>query len=210
MNTLYLLGGENTLKQNARQVNQQAFLDAGDKPVVLVISWAKPSFDLSFERTKRLRLYFMSLGASRIHFLDYSDTQQQISEKLLGSNLVYLTGGQTSILLERLKTKKVDTLLKNFDGIIVGRSAGALALCKGAVVTDRYTKKIKITQGLAMAKLTAKVHYKLSQDDLLNSLSIKDKIYAIPQRSSIICNGEILSVIGKAYFFENQQKHRLQ
>ena len=209
MAKLYLLGGENTIKQNARQINQQAFQDAGANPTVLVFPWARPSFDNNYARRKRLRIYFKSLGADKILFADYSDTPQQTAAEMTGSDLIYLTGGQTSILLERLKTKTVDSILRDFEGVIVGRSAGALALCKRAVVTDRYTKQTKITQGLAIAELTAKVHYKPSRDNLLKKLSKEEKIYAIPQGSAIIYNKGALSTLGNVYLFESQQKHKL-
>jgi dipeptidase E len=207
MAKLYLLGGENTLKQNAKQINQQAFQDAGSKPVVLVIPWARPSFDSIYERRRRLRLYFNSLGAQKTIFADYSDTPQQTAAEMMGSDLIYLTGGQTSILLERLKTKAADLALSDFEGVIVGRSAGALALCKRALVTDRNTKQTKIIQGLGLADLTAKVHYRKSKDILLRNLSNTEKIYAIPQGSAIIYNNGTISTLGNVYLFENKQKY---
>ena len=64
------------------------------------------------------------------------------------SDLVYLTGGVPSMLIERLKKLGVEELLRGFDGVIVGRSAGALALCKKCVITYRSTSEVKGYSGI--------------------------------------------------------------
>ena len=103
MPKLYLLGGENVFKRSAREVNEHAFQDAGDPPKILVFSWARASFDKGYKKRKRLVDYFLSLGAGAVNFVEYSDSKAEISEKMADSNLVYLTGGVASILIERLK-----------------------------------------------------------------------------------------------------------
>ena len=113
MPKLYLLGGENVFKRSAREVNERAFQDAGEHPVVLVFPWARASFDQSYKKRKRLVDYFISLGASTISFIDYSDSNEMIAKKMADSNLVYLTGGLASVLVERLKNMGVDRLLQN-------------------------------------------------------------------------------------------------
>jgi hypothetical protein len=74
MTKLYFLGGENVAKRDAKEVNAQAFQDAGGAPVVLVVPWARPSFDASYKRRKRVVDYFRSLGASTVDFSEFSDS----------------------------------------------------------------------------------------------------------------------------------------
>ena len=97
------LGGENVFKRSAQEVNERAFRDAGEPLVILVFSWARASFDNSYKKRKKLTDYFISLGANTINFVNYSDSNEIIAKKMADSNLIYLTGGQTSILVERLK-----------------------------------------------------------------------------------------------------------
>ena len=125
MPKLYLLGGENVYKRSAREVNEQAFQDAGEPLSILVFSWARASFDNSYKKRKMLVDYFRNIGANTITFVDYSDSNKMISSKITDSNLIYLTGGQTSILIERLKNNGVDCLIHKYRKVIVGRSAGA-------------------------------------------------------------------------------------
>ena len=60
---LYFLGGENVAKREAKEINEKAFQDAGGTPTVLVVPWARPSFDAKYRRRKKLADYFRSLGA---------------------------------------------------------------------------------------------------------------------------------------------------
>ncbi len=209
MPKLYLLGGENVLKRSAREVNESAFLDAGDSASVLVFPWARASFDKKYQKRKTLVDYFISLGASAVNFVEYTDSNEAIAQKMAESNLVYLTGGGASILLERLKNAGVDRLLAEYGGVIVGRSAGALALCRRCIVTCRSNSKIKVIDGLGLADLTLKAHYKSEKDAALQRLSMQGKIYALPSGSALIYRNGACSFMGEAYLFEDGVKRLL-
>jgi peptidase E len=197
----YLLGGENTHKRDAQEVNQRAFNDTGKLPRVLVFSWARASFDKTYLKSKLLFDYFRSLGASTVNTVDYSCSSTEIKEKISESDLVYLTGGVPSVLVERLLKSSIDSLLKDFEGVIVGRSAGALALCQKCVITCRSTLELKVIDGLGLVDLTLKAHYKLGMDEKLKELSKTQDIFAVPKGSALVCDGGKLSVINKVYLF---------
>jgi dipeptidase E len=203
---LYFLGGENIVKRDSREINEVAFRDAAEAPCVVVFPWARASFDKAYKRRKRLFDYFRSLGASNIDFAEYSDSFEAIAAKVACSDLVYLPGGLTSVLVERLKNKNVDSLLRRYDKVIVGRSAGALALCKKCLITYRNKRAIKIITGLGLVDLTIKVHYKPSKDSELKRLSKEETIYAIPESSALVCDNGATSFIGDVYLFQNGKK----
>jgi dipeptidase E len=209
MPKLYLLGGENVFKRSAKEVNEKAFQDAGEPPVVVVFPWARASFDRKYQKRKILTDYFISLGASTINFIEYSDSNETIAKKMAESNLVYLTGGLASVLVERLKNMGVDRLLHDYGEVIIGRSAGALALCKKCVITCRSNSKVKIINGIGLADLTLKVHYKPEKDITLERMSRQEKIYAVPEGSALVYNNDACSVIGEVYLFENGKKRML-
>jgi peptidase E len=209
MAKLFFLGGENVVKQDSREINEVAFRAAAESPRVLVFPWARASFDKTYKRRKRLFNYFFNLGASTVDFADYGDSFQETSRKVADSDLIYLTGGLTTVLLERLKSKSVDLLLRKYDRVIVGRSAGALALCKKCVLTERRKPVVKMVTGLGLVDFIMKVHYKPSRDVELKRLSKEEKIYAIPQRSALIYDRGCLSFIGDVYVFQNGEKARV-
>ncbi|HMK93909.1 MAG TPA: Type 1 glutamine amidotransferase-like domain-containing protein [Candidatus Limnocylindrales bacterium] len=209
MPKLYLLGGENVHKRSAREVNEKAFQDAGESLSVAVFPWARASFDRRYWRRKMLTDYFVSLGAGAVDFIEYSDSQVTIAQKVASSNLIYLTGGLVNALVERLRKMSVDSLLRDYDGVIVGRSAGALALCKKCVITCRDNQKARLVEGLGLADLTLKAHYKPRKDRTLQLLSKGGTIYAVPSRSAIVYEDGVYSFIGNTYVFENGKKCRL-
>jgi dipeptidase E len=209
MPKLYLLGGENVFKRSAREVNERAFQEAGEPLAVLVFSWARASFDSSYKKRKKLTDYFISLGANTVSFVNYSELNEIIAKKMADSNLIYLTGGIATILIERLRHLGVDRLLSGFNGVIIGRSAGALALCRKCVVTCRSNSKAKIINGLGLADLTLKVHYRSEKDPVLERLSRQEKICAIPMGSALIYENGSCSSIGDVYLFKNGKKSRL-
>jgi dipeptidase E len=205
----YLLGGENTHRRDAEKVNQEAFSDAGEKPRIMVFSWARASFDKTYAKSKLLFDYFRSLGASTINTVDFSSTNSEIQEKIVQTDLVYLTGGVPSMLIERLRKLRVDSLLRDFEGVIVGRSAGALALCSKCVITYRSNCAVKVIDGLGLVDLTLKAHYKLGVDEKLKELSENQDIFAIPKGSALVCDNRNLSFINKVYLFHKSEKQIL-
>ncbi len=164
MPKLYLLGGENIVKRSAVEVNERAFQEAKEPRSIAVFSWAKASFDRKYEKRKILTDYFISLGAGSVDFVEYSDPNEVIAQKIASSNLIYLTGGYVNALVERLGKRHVDALLRDYPGVIVGRSAGALALCKKCLITCHSSQKVKLVEGLGLAELTLKAHYKPQKD----------------------------------------------
>ena len=148
MPRLYLLGGENVFKRSAKEVNEQAFQAAGERPTVIVFPWARASFDRRYAKRKLLSDYLISLGAASVNFIDYSEPHGSIAQKMAESNLIYLTGGLANVFVSDLKIVGVDSLLCRYSGVIVGRSAGALTLCRKCIVTYRSTSKIDVIDGL--------------------------------------------------------------
>jgi len=202
----YLLGGENTHKRDAEEINQRAFNDAGKAPRILVFSWARASFDRTYPKSQLMFNYFRSLGSSTVNTVDYSCTLEEIKEKISETDLIYLTGGVPTVLVERLKKSGIRSLLGNFEGIIVGRSAGALAFCRKCVITCRRTSEIKIIEGLGLVDLTLKAHYKLCKDEKLIRLSKNEEFFAVPKDSAIIYDNGKLSFINNVYLFHNGKK----
>lgn len=206
MSKMYFLGGENVAKQDSKIINEFAFREAAVSPRVLVFSWARVPSNKTQKRRKRLFNYFMDIGAAYVDFAYYNETFEEINRKVECSDLVYLTGGLTTILIERLRKKRVDPLLRSYDKVIVGRSAGALALCKRCFLTDRRKSLVKSIEGLGLVDIGLKVHYRSSRDVELKRLSKEEIIYAIPARSALVYDQECISFIGDVYVFKNGEK----
>jgi hypothetical protein len=206
MARIFFIGGENVTKRDAKEANALAFQSAGNSPNVLVFSWARPSFDARYLRRKRFTDYVISLGAGSVAFADYSDSADVLGSLLNDSGLIYLTGGQVSVLLSRLRVKSVDNLLNEYHGVVVGRSSGAVVLGKRCLVTNRYSGKPAVVNGLELVDFSVKAHYEPSKDKLLKELSKKGPVYAIPQGSALAYDEGTLFFIGDVFLFESGEK----
>ena len=207
MAKLYFLGGENIAKRDSKVINEAAFNDAGEAPSVMVFSWARTLFDQ--KRGKKLVEYFKSLGAGSVEFAEYNANFGVFAEKIEKSDLIYLPGGLASVLVERLKSKSIDRLLHSYGGIVVGRSAGALALGKKCVVTKHGSRvKSVLIDGIGLVNFSMKAHYTPSKDYWLKRFSVKEKIYAIAERSALVYSDGVMSFIGDVFLFQNGKKKR--
>jgi len=210
MTKLYFLGGEDVAVRDSREINKKAFMDAGGTPAVLVFNWTAESADKMGKYGKIIVDYFEDIGASAVEFAEYSDSHEIIAQKAKHSDLIYLPGGVTRILLERILDAKVDSILREYEKIIVGNSAGALALGRDCILTRGKRKKRTVTiPGLSLVDFSVKVHYKASKDDELKQLSYGRKIYAIPESCALIYDSGAVSCIGDIYLFQNGEKTKL-
>jgi peptidase E len=206
MPKLYLLGGENVTRRSAKEINMQAFHEAAQSPSVLVFPWARPSFDNTYSKRRLVTDYYRSIGAATVDFAEYAEAGS-LEEKIRSVDLIYLTGGQASILLERTAKMHLETPLRSFKGVIVGRSAGALALCKHCVTTQRYSQKIQLVNGLDLAPIALKAHYIAEDDHTLQHFSHKTPIYAVPKDSALTYQNGKLSAVGTVYLFNGGERH---
>jgi dipeptidase E len=206
MPKLYLLGGENVTQRSAREINMQAFHDAAEAPAVLVFPWARPSFDNTYGKRRLVSDYFRGIGAATVDFVEYGEATG-LEEKIRQSDLIYLTGGQASILLERAKKMHLEQPLRKFKGVIVGRSAGALAVCRQCVTTQRYSQKIGLVEGLGLAPIALKAHYIPEDTETLQRFSLSTPIYAVPKDSALTYQDGKLAAVGSVYLFNGGARH---
>ena len=211
MGKLYFLGGETVVRRDAKNVNAMAFQDAGGAPAALVFPWARASFDTAYKRRKRLTDYFRSLGAQSVSFSEYSDLSEEIAAKVACADLLYLTGGQVSVLAARAKAKGLDQLLREYPGVVVGRSAGAVIMGRRCMVTNRYSGSRKIVGGLGLVDFSVKAHYQPAHDNMLRRFSMKEKTFAIPHGSALVYErgSGALTFLGEVFVFEKGEKTAL-
>ncbi len=210
MAKIYFLGGEYIEKRDSEEINRKAFADAGGAPAVLVFPWTRETVDKADPKRKLIVNYFKDIGAGKIEFAEPADSMKRIIEKISSSDLIYLPGGNTKILVERLKEAKITDLLKDYNKIIVGNSAGAQALCKKYIgIKGKHGRtETEVAQGLGFVNFWVVAHYDISYDKELKPLSekINMKIYGIPERSALVYDNENIEFLGSAYLFYKGEK----
>ncbi len=205
---IYFLGGEDVKKRTCFEIMRKALADAKNGRV-LIIPWTSESKEKVEKYKKILTEYFKDLGAKSITFAELSDTQSTLATKINDADLIYIPGGLPEVFLKYAAQKNLTTLLRNYKGVIVGNSAGALVLCRECVITkDEDHPTTKVMPGLGLVDFSVEVHYTPERDEELKELSKGRKIYAIPEHCALVYQDGVLEFAGNIVLFENGIKRK--
>jgi len=203
---LYLLGGEDIKTKGSMDVNSQAFKDAGGAPLVLVFPWTSRE-KVREDAYRRLMVdYFKELGAKGVRFVEPSLPYPDMVKLVEQSDLIYLPGGDPKVLIERMRNTGAAHLLANYDKVIVGNSAGAVALCSEYVLLSEDSSTFTISTGLGLVDLGVAVHYDPYMDAQLESLSTSRNIFAVPEGGAVVVSCCSISLIGPVAVFQEGKK----
>ena len=216
MAKLYFHGGEDIKKRDSKKIDKRAFADAGKAPTILIFPWTRKIEKIEYRAI--ISDYFKELGASKIKFAELSDSHQKIKRKIESSDLIYLPGGDDRILVNRLKKRKIDALFQKYNKVIIGNSAGSLALCKKYVVIkgQEGEPKTEAREAIGLVNFAVAVHYKSTNPRFSGQAPCKElkalskkmdiKIYAIPERCALVYTNGKLQFIGNIYLFYKGRK----
>ena len=200
-----MLGGEDIEKRDSRSLNEQAFRDAGDSPSVAIFHWASKAKE---EKQRRFMVtYFKELGARSVRFVERSLPFTEMVAIVENSDIIYLPNGDTKLLIERLRDTGSMHLLRLHDNVIIGNSAGALALCNEYIIpTKNGVDELAIEKGLGLSDFVVSAHYEPGQDAQLENLSKDRSIFAIPDGAAIRSDSCSLILLGNVELFMDGKK----
>ncbi|HYA77652.1 MAG TPA: Type 1 glutamine amidotransferase-like domain-containing protein [Verrucomicrobiae bacterium] len=216
---LYFQGGEDIKKRDSKEINEKAFANAVKSPTVLIFPWTEVIEKIEYRTL--MYGYFRELGGGKIDFAELSDSFQRLKEKIESSDIIYLPGGKTQILIGRIKERKISRLLQRYNKVMIGNSAGSLAMCKRYAVIKGQEGEPRTTteEGIGKVDFEVTVHYKSAVPELsgqspdreLRTLSRKmnTKIYAIPERSALVYDDKKIEPIGDISVFDKGKKTKL-
>ena len=150
---IILQGGEDVKARNNYSLFKQ-ILSLSDSRKILIIPWTTRDLVKEFKYRSILEKYFKDVGFRDVLFLEKSDSFENVYEKFRSVDVVYLPGGDPKILYEEITSRPyLIKLLKDFKGILVGNSAGAVVLSKGSPVEE--------WKGLGLVEFQVVVHCNL-------------------------------------------------
>ena len=138
-----------------------------------------------------------------------------LENTIKNSDLIFLAGGNTEIEMNFFEKIKLREILKNYNGVIIGQSAGAINLANIAVCSPEYEEEIGkkyVWPGLEKTNINIEPHFHLETNNPLEeklrkellSLSEKYNIYAIKDGTHIFDNGKEITLYGEAYLIKNK------
>lgn len=152
--------------------------------------------------------YKYGLKKEQITWINYfKDSKEEMLNKLQNSSVVYFPGGAPELLMKRIKECKLKRILKNYQGTMIGVSAGAMVQLDDYHITpdDEYPT-FQYLKGLGcMNSFDIEVHYQANNHQrkyIQKVLEEKKKpIYALYETGGLIVK-ESVSMFGKVEVFE--------
>ena len=144
---------------------------------MLVIPWGIGKDHASSPYERSFLDCFARSGFKEVLVLELSDSKTEIERKMDRADVIYFSGGDSNWIYEEVKKRKLDKKLKRFKGILVGDSAGAIAIAKGEYSYGEFCK------GLGLIDFYTAVHFELgSRNFPINKKRSRPAIY-VPEGS---------------------------
>ena len=153
-----------------------------------------------------------AFGVSKenITFINYfTDTHESARDKIKNANVIYFTGGLPDRMMDRIKEFNLLDTLREFDGIAVGYSAGAvIQLAEYHLYPDGDYKDFEYYEGLDyLNSLYLEVHYefKPEQNESIRRVLAERNlpVYVThTRRGGVVVDNGRIKIIGKVDVYE--------
>ena len=172
--------------------------------------------DFRFELTKQS---FNSTLPFKNYFLLDGRTKNKAKELIANADFILLTGGHVPTQNQFFNNINLKELLKNYDGVICGISAGSMNCAdtvysppelEGEAINPKFKRYLK---GLNLTDINIFPHFnhtknilidgKHTLNDILLPDSFKKEIIAYSDGTYILINNNISTIYGTAYLIKN-------
>ena len=154
--------------------------------------------------------YRFGLKENQIHWVNYfEDTKKEIEEKIINSNIIFILGGAPDLMMERIRKFKLKSLLKNYQGLMIGYSAGAMIQLDTYHITpDEEYPNFAYLNGLGCLNgFDIEPHYRGSKVQKESIKKVRKEknlpIYALYEDGGMIMDEKNLTFFGKVDRFED-------
>ena len=209
MKKIYLLSGPGTTKGFSNVVSNELQKDLKDVKTISFIASSPKDHEKNINF-----VYGNEKITGMINHLKNFASFEQVSivddeNKYLDINtdVIYLLGGNYETQLSFIKENKFDEVLKNYNGILLCTSCGAMNIAKyGYYSKDDDIEKSFFYEGIGLTNITIDPHFEIENEIQVKEdrkMSFEHVIYGVPNSSCIRINNNKVEMIGKVYEFNN-------
>lgn len=215
---IMLIGGRSQEPDNF--IIEEKMLSYYDNPRVLLFPTATKDSNKSINN---LKILFDKLKCSYDFALLYSESRDEIINKINNADILYFNGGNTDVLVNKIIEIGLDDIIKSTDKMLVGISAGMIMMSNMGMgdsysyQDNNHVYNYKMVKGLGILNIVCCPHYE--NDDLVvfNDEAIKYDCdaYALEGDTAIIFdNGEIEVIKSNkkrsAYKFTKELNYKME
>ncbi len=215
-----LIGGGDIRSGETAKIDQEIVKLCGkDDAKLLFIGLASSYSDSYYDAVKKQYREF-GCSCSYLKKSNLINNPNLVIDKIKAADIIYVGGGDTCKLMDRIREFGLDKLLTELDDkMIVGLSAGAIMISKkglsDAAVLRGESENLDFVEGLGLVNLNICPHYNIDmrKEELKDKLStLNDKVIGIDDNVALVVCGDKMSVIrGKedanvyvSYMLENE------
>ena len=211
MKKIYLFSGPGTTEGFSKKILEELSIDLKDAKSITFIASSPTNHD------KNLKfIYGSEKITGMINHLKLIHTFEQINviddlnknkNTIINSDVVYLLGGNPESQLEFIKENNFDGVLKEFDGILLCTSCGAMNIAeKGYYSKDEDVSESYFYDGIGLIDITIDPHFDINNEEQVKEIKANSKnikIIGLPNDSAIVISNNNVKYIGTVYIFEN-------
>jgi len=203
---IIFIGGGDYRKDENKEIDSYIFSKIPENSNITIVPFATKDADKRQSIYNSLVKVFSNYSQYNFFMLDEnSQSKEEMSQLILDSNIVFLSGGDPLLLIEEIEKFDLINPIKNFNGILVGYSAGAMILSNKIIIPGgmdkRFDENQVVEKGLGFVNYSVVPHYSDSFYDKIKDLSNEDELYAIENMSALITNFDKKNELGKVHKF---------
>ncbi len=181
---------EKNLKNDLQKTTRIVYIPGGvqKEKIEKTFNIYVPAFIKHF---KRINIEF-----ENINILTPNTTTEEARNWIENSDMVFLMGGNPFVQKQLLESKGLTKLLKNYDGVVLGISAGAMNMSKYIIITpcsEEYPK-FQIEDGLNLSNISVYPHINFSGNNVpenidsdKENISMKDLMKVSEEYGEFYC-----------------------
>ena len=134
--------------------------------VVFIPTASRTPEELRYVELSKQELYELGILDIKILNLDHKLS----SDELLHADVIYVCGGNTRYLMNKMKESGLDVLIKKFEGIYVGVSAGSIVAGPDIEISTVFHESDSgtDTKGLGLVDFAVTPHYQMKEKTIID------------------------------------------
>lgn len=209
MKKIYLLSGSGTTEGFSNVVSKELEKDLKDTKTITFIASSpknhKKNISFVYGSDKITGMINHLKGLADFKIVNIVDEKNKYLD--INSDVIYLLGGNYETQLSFIKENKFEEILKNYNGILLCTSCGAMNIAKyGYYSKDDDIEKSFFYEGIGLTNITIDPHFEIENEIQVKEdrkMSFEHVIYGVPNSSCIRINNNKVEMIGKVYEFNN-------
>lgn len=209
MKKIYLLSGPGTTEGFSNVVSKELEKDLKDTKTITFIASSPKNHEKNiifvYGSDKITGMINHLKGLADFKIVNIVDEKNKYLD--INSDVIYLLGGNYETQLSFIKENKFEEILKNYNGILLCTSCGAMNIAKyGYYSKDDDIEKSFFYEGIGLTNITIDPHFEIENEIQVKEdrkMSFEHVIYGVPNSSCIRINNNKVEMIGKVYEFNN-------